>query len=154
MMSGLASPLLSMLMSYAASVAHGKKLGPPAGSENGAQLAMRLTVLGSSGLTNAYVSVLWTAGWLEMYGASRWLDAELVPGPSSAAPPATVAAAVRTASARVRARDRWVRVMELLTSRVLRNASAVRAPTHGGWVRGHQGHLVEDTSAGASGANN
>src|SRR3954471_20886668 len=114
MMSGLASPLLSMLMSYAASVAHGKKLGPPAGSENGAQLAIRLTVLGSSGLTNAYVSVLSTAGSLEMYGASRWLDAELVPGPSNAAPPATVAAAVRMASARLRARGRGGRDMGLL----------------------------------------
>src|SRR4051812_18221251 len=144
MMSGLASPLLSMSMSYAASVAHGKKLGPPAGSENGAQLAMRLTVLGSSGLTNAYVSVLSTAGSVEMYGASRWLDAELVPGPSSAAPPATVAAAVRTARARARAFGRWVRVMDLLTSRMVRNASVVRVPTRCGWVRRHHGHLVED----------
>src|SRR5690349_9060760 len=114
MMSGLASPLLSMLMSYAASVAQGKKLGPPAGSENGAQLATNVTLLASSGLTNAYVSVLSTAGSVEMYGASRWLDAELVPGPSNAAPPATVAAAVRTAIARERVIDRWGRVMELL----------------------------------------
>ena len=103
-----------MLMSYAASVAQGKKLGPPAGSENGAQFATKLTLFGSSGLTNAYVSVLSTAGSVEMYGASRWLDAVLVPGPSRAAPPATVAAAARTASARVRAVGRWDRVMELL----------------------------------------
>ena len=66
MMSGLASPLLSMLMLYWASVAHGKKLGPPAGSLNGAQLPISVAVLDLSGLTNAYVSVLSTAGSPEM----------------------------------------------------------------------------------------
>src|SRR3954463_8497419 len=144
MMSGLASPLLSMSMSYAASVAHGKKLGPPAGSENGAQLATKLTVLGSSGLTNAYVSVLSTAGSVEMYGASRWLDAELVPGPSNAAPPATVAAAVSTASARERVVDRRVRVMELLGLKLCVFAALVRPARSSGWVARHHGHLADD----------
>jgi hypothetical protein len=56
-------------------------------------LAISETLPASLGLTKAYTSVLSTDGSDNMYGASRWLDAEEVEGPSSAAPDAAVAVA-------------------------------------------------------------
>ena len=55
------------------------KFGPPAGSSNGIQLPMIVTVSGLSGLTNAYRSVLSATGSMEINGASRWLDANALP---------------------------------------------------------------------------
>src|SRR5262245_45771969 len=46
---------------------------------------MIVTVLGRSGLTNAYRSVLSAAGSLAISGASRWLEARLADGSSARA---------------------------------------------------------------------
>src|SRR5689334_23580765 len=83
--SGLASPSLSTLKSYWASSAHGKKLGPPLGSWNPDQLPTSVTVSLLSGLTNAYRSVLSTAGSPAISGASRCEDAVALVPPNIAA---------------------------------------------------------------------
>src|SRR5579875_350517 len=78
-MSASPSPLLSMLISYSTSSPNSKKFGPPAGPSRGMKLAIKVTVLGLSGLTKAYRSVLSATGSLEMSGASRWDDISLPP---------------------------------------------------------------------------
>src|SRR5436305_15047807 len=80
-----------------------KKFGPPAGCSNGYQFAMRATSCGEAFGTNAYRSVVSTAGSFAMSGASRWLDALTGRGTSTAAVvTATPAAASRMSGRRGR----------------------------------------------------
>src|SRR6476619_7585873 len=70
------------------------------------KLLMIVTLLGVSGLTNAYTSVLSACGSAAINGASRWLDAPPGVGPSPANTPiAATAAAAVTAKRRLVVRN-------------------------------------------------
>ncbi len=74
------------------------QFGPAAGSSPGITFARMVTVLGLSGLRNAYTSVRSAEGSSAMSGASRWLEAVPFPGPSVTAAP-SAADVARAASA-------------------------------------------------------
>src|SRR5215813_2585414 len=63
------------------------------------KFAMRLTYPGRSLLTNAYTSVLSTAGSAAISGASRWLDARAPLGPRTATPAAKASPSAASAAA-------------------------------------------------------
>src|SRR5215813_15122302 len=92
------------------------------------KFAMRLTYPGRSLLTNAYTSVLSTAGSAAISGASRWLDALAPPGPRTANPAARASPSAATAVLR-----RRVLVVGIVPPSV--GALAwVRPGRFGGWV--------------------
>src|SRR4026207_2161887 len=97
-----ASPSVSILRLYRALGENVYQFGPAAGSSPGMTLARIVTVLGLSGLRNAYRSGRSADGSSAISGASRCDDAVPFPGPSVVAP--TAAAAARrpaTASGRL-----------------------------------------------------
>src|SRR5215831_19913304 len=93
------------------------------------KFATSVTKPGRSGLTNAYTSVLSTAGSAAISGASRWLDAPASPGPRAATPAAK--ASPSAASAVPRGRAFGMRIVPPLDGTVL---AWVRPGRIGGWV--------------------
>src|SRR5436190_23340865 len=89
-------------MSYRAEGENVYQFGPAAGSSPGMTLSISVTVLGLSGLRNAYTSVLSAVGSCAISGASRWLDACALDGPPRSATAATTAA---SAAARATSRS-------------------------------------------------
>src|SRR4029079_3843204 len=77
------------MISYSTLSSNLKKFGPPYGASNGMKFAIKTTLFGFVGLTNAYTSVLSASGSALMSGASRWLDACSEPTPRTAAVMAT-----------------------------------------------------------------
>src|SRR5215472_6505709 len=94
------------------------------------KFAINVTKPGRSLLTNAYTSVLSTAGSAAISGASRWLDARAPPGPRTAAPAAT--ASPSAASAVLRRRVFVVRICSSLGGTCAGLGSAVPHGRMGG----------------------
>src|SRR5215472_12592271 len=107
------------------------------------KFAINVTKPGRSGLTNAYTSVLSTAGSAAMSGASRWLDADAPTGPRMAIPVAKLNP--NAASAALARRSLVVRIVSSLGGVVL---AWVRSCFTAGWVNvrfhslTHPGHSL------------